>query len=135
MTIEEKLREYILSQYKSLREFVQTTDLPYSTVDGVLKRGIANSRIGNVLAICEALNISADELSNDRIVPKGKTIQHRSHLTEINDIISYTKRNIQEYGDLTIDGKPMTANEVEMLLDALDIGIGLIKRNRERNEK
>lgn len=135
MTIEEKLRDYILSKYKSLREFVQTTDLPYSTVDGVLKRGIANSRIGNVLAICEALEISADELSNNKIVPKGKNIQRRSHMTEINDIISYTKRNIQEYDDLTIDGEPMTENEIEMLMDALDIGIGIIKRNRLRRDK
>ena len=134
MTIEEKIKDLIISRYKSLRAFVQTTDLSYSTVDSILRRGVANSSLTNVLKLCDALEISADELANNKIIPKGKNIQHRSHMTEINDIISFTKRNIQEYDNLTIDGNPMTKNEIEMLMDALDIGIGIINRNRERNQ-
>ena len=132
MTIEEKIKDLIISRHKSLRAFVHTTDLSYSTVDSILRRGVANSSLTNVFKLCDALEISADELGNNKIVPKNTNIQRRSHMTEINDIISYTKRNIQEYDDLTIDGEPMTQNEIEMLLDALDIGIGIIKRNRAR---
>ena len=134
MTIEEKLKDLILTRYKSIREFVQHTDMSYSTVDSILRRGIANSSLTNVLKLCHVLDISADELANNKIVPVGKNIQSRSHLTEIDEIITYTKKNIQEYSDLTIDGQPMTQNEIEMLLDALDIGIGIIKRNRERDK-
>lgn len=97
-------------------------------------RGVANASIGNVLKICKALDISVDELANNRIVPSSENLQRRTHMTDIDAIISFTKRNIAEYNDLTIDGQPMTQNEVEMLLDALDIGLGIIKRNRERNK-
>lgn len=137
MTIEEKLKDYILSNYKSLRNFVNSSgiDLPYSTIDGMLKRGIGNATIDNVLKICKTLNISADELANNRIVPINTTIQSRSYMTDIDKIIEYTKRNIHEYNDLTIDGQSMSENEIEMLLDGLDIAIGIIKRNRKRNGK
>ena len=63
-----------------------------------------------------------------------ETMQNKSHMTDIEKIVEYTKRNLQDYDNLTIGGKPMSQNEIEMLLDALDIGIGIIKRNRERNE-
>lgn len=135
MTIEEKLKDLILSRYGSMVEFAKAIDMANSTLATIMNRGIHKASISNVIKICKALDISTDELVHDRIVPRGKNIQHRSHMTEINDIISFTKRNIQEYGDLTIDGVPMTQNEIEMLLDALDIGIGIIKRNRKRNEK
>lgn len=135
MTIEEKLKDLILTEYKSVRKFVQYADVPYSTVDTILKKGIANASVTNVIKICKALDISADELANNRIVPAGKNIQRRTHMTDIDAIIDFTKRNIHEYNDLTIDGEIMTQNEIEMLLDALDIGIGIIKRNRERKEK
>ena len=134
MTIEEKLKELILSKYGTVKDFAVVTDLPYGTVDTILRRGIHKASVTNIIKICQTLGISTDELAKDKIVPINKNIQRRSHMTEINDIISYTKRNIQEYDDLTIDGEPMTANEIEMLMDALDIGIGIIKRNRERNQ-
>lgn len=132
MTIEEKLKELILSRHRSILEFTQSIDMPYGTMTSIFKRGINNSSVTNIIRICQALGISADELANDKIVPIGKNIQSRSHMTEINDIISFTKRNIQEYDDLTIDGKPMTTEEIEMLLDGLDIAIGIIMRKRER---
>ena len=37
MTIEEKLKEYILVKYKSIREFTLSAGIPYSTVDAILK--------------------------------------------------------------------------------------------------
>lgn len=132
MSIEDKLRDLILTRNKSLREFVQQTDLSYSTVDSILRRGIGNSSLSNILKLCSALGISADELANNRIVPIDKTIQRRSHMTDIDSIIEFTKKNIKEYSDLTIDGLPMTQDEIEILLDAMDIGIGIIKRNRAR---
>lgn len=132
MSIEDKLRDLILTRNKSLREFVQQTDLSYSTVDSILRRGIGNSSLSNILKLCSALGISADELANNRIVPIDKTIQRRSHMTDIDAIIEFTKKNIKEYSDLTIDGLPMTQDEIEILLDAMDIGIGIIKRNRAR---
>lgn len=132
MTIEQKVKDLILKEHKTLKEFAKKTGIPYGTVDGILRRGFGNSNVENVFKICKTLGISADELANGRIIPIDKNIQHRTHLTEMNDIIIFTKKNIKDYDDLTIDGKPMSEDEIEILLDAFDIAVGIIKRNRER---
>lgn len=132
MTIEEKLREYILEYYKSIREFTQKADIPYSTMDGILKRGIGNSSIGNILKVCQALNISADELANNRIVPITNSKSYIM-LAEIPEMLSYIRKNKKEYKDLTIDGIALSDEEFEILFDVLDLSVDFIKRKRERN--
>ena len=129
MTIEEKLKELILQQFSSLRNFTTLVGLPYSTVDGILKRGIKNATISNVLTICDALGISADELGNGKIVPVFN--KNRQITTELDSIISFTRMNVDN-GTLTIDGKPLKQSEMHTLLDAIEIGVGIIRRNRER---
>ena len=69
MSTEEKLKEFILSKYSSVREFTLEIDFPYTTLDSLLKRGIGNSSVTNVLKICKALHISGDALANGEIVP------------------------------------------------------------------
>ncbi len=69
MTIEERLKDYILSRYNSVREFTIHADIPYTTLDSIFKRGIGNSSVNNVIKICRALNISADELADGNITP------------------------------------------------------------------
>ena len=68
MTIEDKLKKLILSKYKSIREFTTTIDIPYSTLDTILKRGIRKSNVDNIIKICESLDISADALVNGEII-------------------------------------------------------------------
>lgn len=132
MTTEERLRELILSRYRSILEFTQSIEMPYATMTSIFKRGIHNSSVTNIIKICQALGISADELANERIVPIDMTVQRRTHMTEINDIVTFTRKNMSECDDMTLDGQKMTKIEAEMLLDALEIGIGIIRRNRSR---
>lgn len=131
MTIEEKLREYILTYYKSIREFTQKAEIPYSTMDGILKRGIANSSIGNILKVCKALGISADELARNRIVPVSKSEKHIM-LSEIPDMLIHMRKNKDDYMDLTIDGESLSDNEFETLLDMNEMTVELIKKKREQ---
>ena len=70
MDIESQLKAFILSRFSSVREFSQKIDMPYSTLDSIFKRGIANASITNIIRICEALSISADELAGGRIVSR-----------------------------------------------------------------
>lgn len=63
------LKEYILTKYKSIREFTMESGIPYSTMATILKRGIQNSGVTNIIRICKALDISADELAKGNIVP------------------------------------------------------------------
>lgn len=67
-TIETQLKNLILSKYKSLLNFTKAANMPYSTVDSIFKRGIANANISNVLKVCAVLGISADRLAAGEIV-------------------------------------------------------------------
>ncbi|MCI7492126.1 MAG: XRE family transcriptional regulator [Lachnobacterium sp.] len=64
---EDILREYILSKYKSIREFTIDANMPYSTVDSIFKRGLRKSSVDNLLLICKHLGISADALLDGEI--------------------------------------------------------------------
>ena len=68
--IEDELKKLILEKYNSLRNFAIKIDIPYTTIDSILKRGIANSNVSNVIKICKALDISSDKLIDEgRIIP------------------------------------------------------------------
>lgn len=132
MPIEEKLKEYILNHYKSIREFARIADIPYSTMDSVLKRGLNNSSVSNIIKICGVLNISADELANDKIVPITTQIEHKPIKVELNDLIWTTKKDILVFDELTLDGIAMKREEIETFLDVIDMGVEMIRRSRRR---
>ena len=69
MNIEDRLKSLILERYGSVREFTMSINMPYSTFDTILKRGIQNATVSNIIKICEALNISADSLLTRTISP------------------------------------------------------------------
>lgn len=135
MTIEQRVKEMILLEHKTLKDFASKTDLPYGTIDGMLRRGFKNSSADNVFKLCKKLGISADELGKDKIVPVEKTIQRRLTITEMNDIMTFTKRNIGEYHDLTIDGEIMTEEELNTMIDAMELTLELIRRKRNREKE
>lgn len=67
--LENKLKELIINKYGSIRQFSIKINIPYTTVDSILKRGIDNSNVGNVIKMCKALNISIDNLlDNGKII-------------------------------------------------------------------
>ena len=67
--LESQLRSLIISQYGSLKRFTETIDMPWTTLDSILKRGIANSNITNVLKITRELDIDAEKLVDGEILP------------------------------------------------------------------
>lgn len=60
--LEEKLRNLIIEKYGSVRQFSFKINIPYTTVDSILKRGLDNSNVGNVIKMCKALGLSIDNL-------------------------------------------------------------------------
>jgi len=62
-SIEEQLKELILTKYKSIREFANEIGIPYTTMDSILKRGVRNANITNILKITKALNIDTEQLA------------------------------------------------------------------------
>ena len=47
MTREELLKSYILKQYRTVKDFSVAIGLPYTTIDGILRRGVMNTRVEN----------------------------------------------------------------------------------------
>ena len=131
-TTEEMLKEYILEKYKSIREFVQVADLKYSTVDSILKRGIDNSSISNVMKICKVLKISVDELAEGRITPIKRDLSRNFETVE-NEDISYiledTKKRLETCNNLMLDGKKVDQKTVSTIIQAIDIGEEMAKKS------
>ncbi len=129
MSIEEKLKGLILTRYRSLREFTQAIDMPYQTMDSILKRGVDKASISNIIRICKALDISADELANGNLVPSS--LRHTTlEMTEIIDILKFVKFNLLERSDLTIDGFPANEDDLRLLSDGLTIIMELLQRRK-----
>lgn len=133
--LEEKIRKLIIEKYGSVRQFAFKIDVPYTTVDTILKRGIDNSNVGNVIKMCKALNISVEslidgkeivsnlsfdnattiELPSDTIqIPVLGTIKAGTPIEAQEDIIEYIDipkdwtRGDKKYYGLLIEGDSMT---------------------------
>lgn len=132
MTTEDKLKNLIICKYGSMVNFSEQICMANSTLATIMKNGIHKTSINNVIKICQALGISADELAHDKIVPINSDSDNTARNTELNDLIEYTQENIDKYRFLTIDGKPLNNEEIKLLFDCLDLTIGLIKKHRER---
>lgn len=59
--LEDKIKNLIIEKYGSVRQFALKIDIPYTTIDSILKRGIDNSNVGNVIKMCKALDLSIDK--------------------------------------------------------------------------
>lgn len=62
------LKNMIIERYGNLKKFCETIGMPWSTLDSILKRGISNSNITNVMKITNELKIDTESLASGRIV-------------------------------------------------------------------
>ena len=135
MTIEDKLKNLILSRYRSIREFTQVIDMPYSTFDGILKRGIDNSSVVNVIKVCQALEISADALADGQIRPACNIRESQVDASDVAHIIDQVKSKILTYDNLTLQGKPIDQIIRNTLANSLDIVIEVGVQLSEQEKK
>lgn len=96
MIIEEQLKQLILSKYKSIRAFTKEIDIPYSTIDTMLKRGIGGTSITTVLKVCNALNINADALIENKLEEKEQFVNISINPFEQNILKKYNA--LDEHG-------------------------------------
>ena len=128
MTVEEKLKEYILDRYDSLRQFTLAIDMSYSTFDSILKRGIGNSSVTNIIKICTELNISVDGLADGEIVSFNDYVKPEPRVLEVNDILADVKDQLIHSEGLTIDGKPADRKSINTIVQAMSIGEEMAKK-------
>ena len=135
MTIEDQLKNLILSRYRSIREFTIEIDMPYTTIDSIFKRKIANSSVSNVIKICKALGISADELADGRIVPISEVISARENYREIGEQLRHFKNELSQMENLTIDGDQIDDEALEVLSHGIDVSYETVKRYNKNHNK
>lgn len=114
MTIEEKVKEEILRQYKSIRAFTQAINVPYSTVDTMLKRGINGTGVSTVIKVCQGLNIDTDALSRNEIKSRMGSIslQDQAHLQKYRSLNEVGQRKADDYvSDLADNPKYQMGNK------------------------
>ena len=68
-TLESEIKQIIINRYGTLAEFSRHSKIAYTTIDSMLKRGIKNANVLNVIKLCDALNISVDKIRNGLIEP------------------------------------------------------------------
>lgn len=85
--LEDKLKNLIIDKFGSVRQFAINIDIPYTTVDSILKRGIDNSNVGNVIKMCKALNISIDSLLDNKEIISNLNFDNADIINVDSDII------------------------------------------------
>lgn len=132
MTTEDKLKDLILSQYHSFREFTIVSDIPYSTFDSILRRGVANSTVTSVLKICKTLHISADALAHGEIVKITTEVTDVPNITlDVGVILENTRNQLLAVDNLTFNGRVIDQSSIDSILGTLEVSIELLKRKYE----
>lgn len=132
MSIEQKLKEFILSRYKSIREFITEIDMPYTTIDSMFRRGIENSSVAIVVKVCKGLGISADALADGEIVPINSiNSRPKNNSIEITDVLVDTKDLLHNVSKITLDGDTINKAEVDYIFDSMDVVIEVAKRRNK----
>lgn len=85
--LEEKIKKIIIEKYGSIRQFSIKINIPYTTVDTILKRGIDNSNVGNVIKMCKALNLSIDNLIDNKEIISNIEFDNATHIDISSDTI------------------------------------------------
>ena len=120
MNFEIELKELIKKEYKSVRAFSNYSNIPYSTIDNIFKRGISGVSIQVVLKICMILNIDVEKIADDKLIIKNDDVMNEILSADENKIIKnyrtldgVGKQKADEYiNDLTENPKYTAENNI-----------------------
>ena len=132
MTIENQLRELIVERYGTVVNFSKSIGIQNSTVAGILRRGVNNSTVDNIIKICNELQISTDALAEGKIVSCDN--RKKSEKT-LDQFISDIKREVSDNDNIMLDESALSTSEKLILLDFLEMGADYIQKTRIRNGK
>lgn len=92
---EEILKNEILAQYKSVRQFAIEMEMPYSSLMSALDKGVSGMAYETVISICKKLGINPVDFSKNGI----------ETVNSIEGLSDHSKRLIAYYSKLNVDGK------------------------------
>ena len=94
--VEIKLKELIIERYGNLKKFCEAIDMPWTTLDSILKRGVANSNITNVLKITKELKIDTESLASGIIIASVPKIEPTQTMAAHFDGTEFTEAELNE---------------------------------------
>lgn len=93
---EQQLRELIELKYGSVRQMALKIDMPASTINSILNRGILKSNVDNIFKICSALDIRPERLAEG--IDFHKQDENSSDIVEIyNQLDEERQANVVDY--------------------------------------
>lgn len=107
-----RIKEMIINKYGSLKKFCEIIDMPWTTLDSILKRGIANSNITNVMKITKELNIDTESLASGMITPSLSKIDVSSNENDFPSDIRAAARGMMELSEVD---KALAINMIKSL--------------------
>lgn len=123
--LEDKIKELIIEKYGSVRQFALKIDVPYTTIDSILKRGIDNSNVSNVIKMCKALNISIDKTIENNELISNLNFDNAELTSLSTDIVQ-----IPVLGKIPA-GIPLEIIEDKYAVDTIDIPKEWLKGNHK----
>ena len=115
--VEIALKNMIIEQYGSLKKFCDIINMPWTTLDSILKRGVSNSNISNVLKITKELGINAEKLAEGEIVKNTSFVFDDSSMHTIaahkdgEDFTPEELDKIEEYKRLLLAARPRNTGD------------------------
>ena len=143
MSTEEKLKNYIVMKYGSVRKFAPLTGLPYSTIASILRRGVKNCNLQNLQAICDALNISSIALLDGIIEEKPKE-QDDKIFVERSDVGAFVDYFIKDLNavielkpqkEITFDGISLIKNDAAFIKNYLNMMLFMLREERKNHKE
>ncbi len=113
--MEIELKELIIKRYGSLKKFCEVIDMPWTTLDSILKRGVSNSNVSNIIKITHELSIDTESLAYGII--KAKSDIHNSVANNTFQISDFEKKILLAYRDTDDIGKEIIHRTLNLSIE------------------
>ncbi len=108
-----QLKKIIIDKYGSLKKFCEKIDMPWTTLDSILKRGVTNSNITNVMKITRELQVDTESLASGLIVNS----QSIKEVTIKKNLTTLMPKILEYYEQLNDTGKHVATERVKELTE------------------
>lgn len=82
MGLLDKLTQLMAEQGLNKHTLAQRSGVPYTTIDGLYKKGYENVKLSTLKKLCSCLNVSLDYLAKD---DEDSTIPHFTQVTDLSN--------------------------------------------------
>lgn len=133
-TIEDNLKELILLRYGTMINFSQAVNISNSTLSSIISRGVHNASVNNINKICKALDISADGLANNQIIPTTEKTSDEKHFKSLNEMIAYLEYLLHTNENMKHEGETLTDNDKQFIIDMMECSCHILEKNKKREK-